>query len=119
VIQGLAALAVGALLWSLYFALGFRAFSRGQQANGLGSLLTLGLPGLTYVLYLAGLPMLAMLLPPGSVYSAVAEPLTLTWLVSPVLMGVAGLVIARSALARADAELRAWYDLNHGKKVAE
>ena len=40
----LAALAAGVLLWCLYFALGFRAFSRGMQANGLGLVLTLVLP---------------------------------------------------------------------------
>jgi hypothetical protein len=119
VIQGCAALAAGALLWCLYFALGFRAFARGQQANGLGSLLTLGLPALTYILYLAGAPYLGMLLPPGAVYSAVTEPPTWLWLVSALAMGIAALVIARHSLNYADAQLRQWYDLNHGKKVAE
>jgi hypothetical protein len=39
-----ATIAAGVLLWGLYFALGFRAFVRGAQANGLGMLLTVGLP---------------------------------------------------------------------------
>src|SRR5207248_11572382 len=34
--QVLAALAAATVLWGLYFVLGFRAFSRGSQANGLG-----------------------------------------------------------------------------------
>ena len=38
------------LVWCLYFALGFRAFARGQQANGLGMVLTVGLPLATIVL---------------------------------------------------------------------
>src|SRR6185437_3846584 len=42
------ALASAVLLWSLYFALGFRAFSQGTQANGLGLLLTVGLPLTAY-----------------------------------------------------------------------
>ena len=37
--QVLAAVSAATLLWGLYFALGFWAFSRGLQANGLGSLL--------------------------------------------------------------------------------
>src|SRR4029077_7793887 len=32
----------GVLLWAFYFTLGFCSFARGRQANGLGSLLTLG-----------------------------------------------------------------------------
>ena len=55
-----ASLASGAILWGLYFALGFRAFSRGMQANGLGSLLTLGLPILAVGLHRAGWPILAV-----------------------------------------------------------
>ena len=42
--QAVAAVAAGVLLWGLYFTLGFRAFARGAQANGLGVLLTVGLP---------------------------------------------------------------------------
>jgi hypothetical protein len=118
-VQAGAAMAAGAILWSLYFALGFRAFSRGEQANGLGSLLTLGVPGATYVLYLADLPMFGMLLPPGSVYSAMAQPPTLLWLASPILLGLAALLITRSALAHCDAQMRHWYDMNHGMRSVE
>src|SRR5262249_44948596 len=59
-----AAFAAGTLLWCLYFALGFRAFSQGQQANGLGSLLTLGVPAITDVLFVAGWPALGPLAAP-------------------------------------------------------
>src|SRR5262245_54827032 len=38
------AVAAGVLLWGLYFSLGFRQFARGVQGNGLGMLLTVGLP---------------------------------------------------------------------------
>jgi hypothetical protein len=114
-----AALASGTLLWCLYFALGFRAFSQGMQANGLGSLLTLGLPGLTYVLFMAGWPAVGGLLPPGCVYAAVKEPVLPLWIVAPLLIGGLTLVISRTALARCDAELRRWYEMNHGQKVVD
>src|SRR5262249_55701775 len=39
-LQLLAALTAAVTLWCLYFALGFRAFLRGRQANGLGMFLT-------------------------------------------------------------------------------
>src|SRR5207248_9757559 len=67
-IQVLAALACGVVLWGLYFALGFRAFSRGMQANSLGMILTLGLPLVVCVLFRADLGAVAALLPPGSVH---------------------------------------------------
>src|SRR5262249_33709435 len=62
--EAFAACAAGLLLWGLYFALGFRAFARGVQANGLGLLLTLGLPFVAYFLSVMGWPTLAALTPP-------------------------------------------------------
>jgi hypothetical protein len=117
--QFLAALAAGMLLWTLYFSLGFRAFSRGIQANGLGTLLTLGLPALTYAMYLTGWPELGRLLPPGSVYAAVREPVNWGWLGGLVLMAAVTLVASRRGLALADTELRRWYELNHGQKAMD
>lgn len=117
--QFAAAFAAGTLLWCLYFALGFRAFSQGQQANGLGTLLTLGVPAITYVLFMAGWPALAGLLPPGSVYSAIRGEVLTLWIVGPILIGSLALLVSRYALANCDAELRRWYDLNHGQKVVE
>jgi hypothetical protein len=117
--QVLLAAASGVLLWSLYFALGFRTFSRGVHANGIGSFLTLAVPGLTYALYKAGWPELGALLPPGSIYHALTQAASLTWLIGPVIAGVAALAISRHALAHCDAELRRWYDENHGKKTPD
>jgi hypothetical protein len=102
----------------LHFTLGFRAFSRGMQATGLGSLLTLGLPLVTVVLAKAGWPGLAALLPPGTVYYASAGS-PLLWAVGAIVAGTAALATSRRALSRCDAELRSWYDRNHGSKVAE
>jgi hypothetical protein len=113
------AFAAGTLLWCLYFALGFRAFSQGHQANGLGSLLTLGLPAITYVLFVAGWPAIAALLPPGSVYSAIHGDLMAAWLAGAILIAALALLISRYALNHCDAELRRWYELNHGQKVME
>src|SRR5262249_22690288 len=53
------AVSEGVLLWALYFALGFRAFARGGRANGLGLILTVGLPLIAYALGKAGLSGLA------------------------------------------------------------
>src|SRR5262249_22442218 len=111
--------AAGTLLWCLYFALGFRAFSRGMQANGLGSILTLGLPALTYVLFMAGWPAVGAWLPPGSVYAALAGVALPIWIVGPILIGGLALVVSRHALMHCDVELRRWYELNHGQKIIE
>jgi hypothetical protein len=113
-----AGIAAGVVLWGLHFTLGFRAFSRGMQANGLGSLLTLGLPLVTVGMAKAGWTELAALLPPGSVYYASAGGPSL-WAVGAILAGAATLCIARRALSRCDGELRSWYDRNHGSKIAE
>ncbi len=112
----IAAASAGVLLWGLYFALGFVAFSRGVQANGLGTLLTLGLPLAAVGLWRLGEPALAALTPPGSVYAGMRPPSGL-WFVGPVLAGVAALAVGRRALFTCDPQLRRWYDRNHGQKV--
>jgi hypothetical protein len=112
-----AAAAAGVLLWGLYFALGFRAFSRGHQANGLGMLLTVGLPLAAFGLHRANWPLLGDLLPPGAIYSAATASLSWAWLLGPALIAAAALVIARRSLGRCDAELRRWYDRHSGRKV--
>jgi hypothetical protein len=119
VVQVLGALAAGLVLWGLYFAIGFRAFSRGHQANGLGSLLTIGLPLITFALQKAGLSLLVPLVPPGAVYSAAAGLPLWAWLPGPLLGAVVTLLVARQALTRCDEELRQWYDLHHGRKVMD
>jgi hypothetical protein len=116
-VQVLAALASGVLLWGLYFALGFRAFSRGMQANGLGMTLTLGLPIVAYALVKVGWPMLAALLAPASVQLAMHQPADWAWLAGPMLTGTLALIVARYGLNHCDKELRLWYAANHGAKV--
>ncbi len=115
--QVTAAAAAGVLLWAMYFALGFRAFTRGGPANGLGMLLTLGLPLLAYALTQAGHPLLAALAPPVGVYGAAAGLPALAWLPGSLLAAVVALVVARVARQRCDDELRRWYELHHGSKV--
>jgi hypothetical protein len=117
--HALAAAAAGVLLWALYFAVGFRAFACGVQANRLGSLLTLGLPLAAFGLYRAGGPVLAALLPPGGVYSAAATAPGLTTLPGPVAAAGVALALARLGLARCDRDLRYWYALHHGRKVMD
>jgi hypothetical protein len=114
--EALAGAATAVLLWACYFALGFRAFARGTQANGLGLLLSVGLPLAAWALTRGGWPALAALLPPGMVHAA--QGLS-TWrgLVGPALAAGLTLVLARRALRTADAELRRWYDGHCGRKV--
>jgi hypothetical protein len=107
----------GLVLWGLYFALGFRAFSRGLHANGLGSLLTLGLPLVTFALFQLGLTALAVLTPPGFVYAAAARQPVFGWLPGIALSAAATVLLARWSLRHCLADLRAWYDEHHGRKV--
>src|SRR5262245_46262413 len=117
--QAAAAMSAGLILWAFSFAVGFRAFSHGVHANGLGSLLTLGLPILTAVLIWLQVPLLPALLPPGAVYLALADAPTLSWLPGPFLLGATALVIGRLAQKQCDRELRTWFDRNQGRKVLE
>jgi hypothetical protein len=115
--QALAACATGVLLWALYFAIGFRAFARGFQANGMGMLLSLGLPLAAFALYHFQLPGVAELTPPGFVYSAGKGLGGWSALGGPLLIGVFTLVIARQGMAHCEEDLRAWYERHHGSKV--
>ena len=117
--QALAGLTAGIILWGFYFTLGFRAFSRGVQGNRLGTILTMLLPLATYLLAKSDWPMLAVILPPGSVYFGTTGAANAWWMIGPVLAGLATLLLARQALERCDAELRLWYDRHHGVTAAE
>jgi hypothetical protein len=116
--QLIVAIGVAVLLWGFYFTLGFRAFSRGTEANGLGMGLTVGLPLLAYAFYRLGCPFLGSLLPPGEVYSAGSSGPSVAWLGGPLAVGGAALLTARRSLLQCDAELRRWYDRHHGSRVA-
>ena len=89
----LASVVSGVLLWSLYFSLGFWSFARGRQANGLGMLLTLGVPLITVILVKNGWPELAALTPSGNVWSAMAVGPTSAWLFGALLGGSAALAL--------------------------
>jgi hypothetical protein len=115
--EALAAGGAAAILWALYFALGFRGFARGGQANGVGILLTVGLPFAAYALSTLGMAGFAGLLPPGMVHGAYRGP-GLVWLAGPLAMALLSLAIARHSLRTGDRDLRRWYDLHHGQKVA-
>jgi hypothetical protein len=113
----LASVAAGVLLWSFYFALGFRAFARGAQAVGLGMTLTVLLPIAAAGLAWAGWPILSAWIPPGMVYAA-GRPSSAWWIVGPLTLGFATVFVARSSLKHCDAQLRRWYDSHHGATVA-
>ena len=98
-IQGLAGISAGAILWGFYFTLGFRAFSRGTQANLLGIFLTLVLPIVTGLLAQSDWRTLAVLLPPGGVYFGSTESPNLWWMIGPLSAGVITLLFAQVARA--------------------
>jgi hypothetical protein len=112
--QALAATAGGVLLWGLYFTLGFRAFSRGLHANGLGMLLTVGLPVLVLGAHRFGWTGLGAALPPGMVHGAAAESAGQATAIGALAAATVALVCARRALRDGDAELRLWYDRHAG-----
>ena len=117
-VQVAASAAAGVLLWSFSFAVGFRAFSSGLQANGLGSALTLGLPLFAAGLMRTGSPALAALVPPGAVYAALTDVPTWSWLPGPFLAGTVTLLLTRRVVVRCEDHLRKWYDRNQGTQPA-
>jgi hypothetical protein len=114
--QVLVAAAAGVVLWGLYFALGFRGFARGSQANKVGLVLTVALPLLACWVFQAQLPALGAMLPPGSVYLPTTDLPVAAWLPGPLLAGAITLWVGRRTLRRCDADLRQWYDQHHGRK---
>lgn len=118
-LQILAATSAATILWGLSFVLGFWAFARGRQANGFGSAMTIGLPALTIVLAKSGWPMAASLLPPGSVFYALKADATGAWTLGPLLCGILALWFGISARVNCDLNLRAWFDANSGRAIAD
>jgi hypothetical protein len=118
-IQVLAAVASGVVLWGLYFALGFRAFARGMQANSLGMMLTLGLPLIACVLFHFDLGLVAALLPPGSVYYPTTSLDHAGWLPGPMVTGALALGLGWRTQRHCLGDLHRWYDLHHGKKTMD
>ncbi len=119
VLQMLAALCAGVMLWGLYFAAGFRAFARGMQAGSLGLVLTLLLPIAACLLSRFGWPGFAALLPPGGVYFGFTAAPGLLWAIGPLLVGSLALSLAHTARNGCVAELRRWYEQHHGAKVLD
>lgn len=113
------AFSAGVLLWLLYFSLGFRAFSRGVQANNLGMLLTVGLPLVAIAFFFLKLPALAALTPPGMVYLAAVSNNVFIALPGILLAALLILRIHRHSLLRCLDELRLWYEKYHGKKMVD
>ncbi len=118
-VQVCAAVAGAVLLWSLYFTLGFRAFSTGMHANRLGLFLTVGVPLLGVASWKASVTLLSVFIPATSLLmgSVVPRSELLLWSAGPVATALLTLFVARRALRSCDSELRRWYELHHGRKV--
>lgn len=118
-VQAGAAAVGGAAVWVFAFAVGFRAFCTGNQASGVASLLTLGMPLVLVALLRAGWETAAAFVPTAAAYLPLRDGLSLSWLAGLVLVAGASAALARRGLDRCDAELRAWYDANQGRKSQE
>jgi hypothetical protein len=79
-------------------------------------LLTVGLPLTAWGLARLGWPLVASWLPPGMVHSAGQDSSPL-WLVGPLTLAAATLIVTRRSLTHGDARLRQWYDRHHGVQV--
>jgi hypothetical protein len=115
--EALAAALGGAGLWAFSFAVGFRAFSTGNQASGVASLLTLGLPFLLFALVRANLMTLAAFVPTAACYLPLATGVTWGWAAGFAFTLTMATWLTHRGLTRCEAELRAWYDANQGRKT--
>ena len=55
-------------------------------------------------------------LPPGAVYESLQGPPSLCWGIGTAAAGLLTLVVAQTSVSRCEANLRAWYDRNSGRK---
>jgi hypothetical protein len=115
--EALAAALGGAALWAFSFAIGFRAFSSGNQAGGVASLVTLGLPFLLFALLRANLTVAAAFVPTAACYLPLAAGITWYWAAGLALTLAAAAWMTRRGLAVCETELRTWYDANEGRKA--
>ncbi|MCE9565939.1 MAG: hypothetical protein K8U57_28280 [Planctomycetes bacterium] len=115
--QSLAAACGGLALWAFSFAVGFRAFSTGQQAGTVAMGLTLGLPLLLFGLLRAKLDVLAAFVPTAACYLPLRSGITWSWTAGFVLLLVSTWWLTRRGLAGCDSGLRRWFDANQGRKA--
>jgi hypothetical protein len=115
--QAFAAALGGLVVWVFAFAVGFRAFCTGNQASGIASLLTLGLPLVLFALLRAGYDTLAAFVPTAASYLPLRNGLSLSWLAGLLMVALLCATLTRRGLARCDTELRDWYDANQGRKT--
>jgi hypothetical protein len=115
--EALAAALGGLALWAFSFAVGFRAFSTGNQAGGVATLLTFGLPLLLFALLRANLDTLAAFIPTAACYLPLKSGLTASWAAGFGLTVAVTLWLTATGLERCEGELRKWYDANQGRKT--
>ncbi|MFO0937746.1 MAG: hypothetical protein U0798_14680 [Gemmataceae bacterium] len=107
------------VLFALSFAVGFRSFTKGNQSNGIASLMTLGFPALLAIMvrFVGDGP--ASLLPHGWCYIPLRSGLSLWWLAGISVGAILAYGLIRTSLRNCVADLQTWYDQNHGRKTAE
>jgi len=107
----------GLVLWAFSFAVGFRAFSTGNQAGGVASLLTIGMPLLLVALLRENLETLAAFVPTAACYLPLKSGMTMPWALGLALVATLAWWLTREGLRRCDAELRRWFDANQGRRA--
>ena len=117
-LEVVATVAGATMLWVFSFAVGFRTFSRGRSGGGIASLMTLGLPMLLVGILRLNWVNLAAFVPTGLCYLPLRTGVgvTMAWVVAMLVTGGVTVVLTRSGLHNADAELRRWFDANQGRQ---
>ena len=117
--ESIAAL-VGALsLWAFSFAVGFRAFARGNQSNGIASIITIGFPMIVFLCRRLDHGEWANFIPTGLSFTPLRDGVTWEWVIGLSLTLGYSAWLLRRGLARCDADLRMWFDRNQGTKSVE
>ncbi len=112
------AAAGAAVMWSLAFAVGFRAFAAGAQTSGAASLLTLGVPLALGGFLKIGWTTAAYLLPTGLAYLPLCNGVQPLGALAATFYAAGTVSLTRYAVDRCDPSLRAWYDRNQGLAAA-
>jgi hypothetical protein len=115
--ESVAAACGGLALWAFSFAVGFRAFSTGNQASGLASVMIFGLPLVLFALVRAKSFTAAAFVPTAACYLPLKNGVTPAWGAGVCLLLVTTWWLTRRGLARCEGELRRWYDANQGRKT--
>jgi hypothetical protein len=118
-VQFLASLSSSAILIGFTFAVGFWCFRSGNQSNGIGSFLVLGVPILVFfMLRNPALSHFVSFLPQGGIYLALTSLPDFSWMLGQLFLAGVTILLTRHAIQTCEKSLRIWYDQHVGLKQA-